>query len=248
MEYREIGGIIKTGDPNHRTATAGTLTVNPETGQTALHDGTTRGGNPIASSSGLIFLASGTTTTNQTLLDLTLPADYAWFHLEMNKVRSTDSTTAVLMAFSTDDGATWLNDTANGDTYITYASALQVRTEISHVDPLTFSYPDALAYIGGWITIGPESGTVFSVMDIHPGDANSLAHFMERASTSWPSHNPFDGATSTGGAALNPAATVAPTPRRINKLRIATYGDFNAGSYAALIATGLTYGLWGFKV
>lgn len=152
-------------------------------------------------------------------VDVSIPSGFDTFYMTVNCAASDGDSPS--FAFSNDGGTTFLNDEDGFDTYQMAGYGQQVIDDDTPGSSFNLGGSDG---IGGsnalaWLFGGFNSG--FAQLVIVPGSASQLPFVMEDSSG-------FDGTSlfRIGTlSALNPLATIPPTPARINLIRFMPFGN-----------------------
>jgi hypothetical protein len=164
---------------------------------------------------GQIVLSTGTFSSPTEFVDIVLPAGYKQFKLNMRGVQY-DARDTMGIAVSVDGGATFICDTGNGDSYFEQGGVSEGSTFNN------IHNTNALMDINQGVQGIGDNPPLDMIFDIFPGSATETFRLMYMTLC----HHNINGIYSEFGAqGLNPAATVAPTPARVNALRILPFGN-----------------------
>lgn len=183
-----------------------------------------------ASSSGLVLIDSGIISSSVPWIKypsagIALPSGYLWFELMVAGIDFSGFASGyegLSFAASSDAGVTFLNDTANADSYLTYFA------------PGT---PDMIGVLSDYFS--PNSFGALVRAAIYPGSVNKMfsviSYFAGLKDSNIVGNQPCI-------TTPNPNATTPPSASRINLIRVKAYDDGDASNLTP--AHGIAKAVW----
>jgi len=163
----------------------------------------------IYSSSGPNFLSSGTIVGPTSYVSFDLPANYSKFVLSLWDIMFIDAD-SLAMAFSYDDGATWLNDNNNSDSYTGVANLTQ------NLDAENLSIDLINSVLLGSLTTDPAMQIPFvGEFNIYPGSSLFYSYIQGTCGSAVkenPPNVPYSWQVQMLYNTVNPYSTVSPGP------------------------------------
>jgi hypothetical protein len=183
------------------------------------------GGRTVKLPLGQNLVASGRITYPRPQVDLLLPPA-ALFRITLIDFLFSVDNDELAFVVSQDEGATWINDAVNFDSYAIVGLGIQ-GIPATGVGPIEGGPDNVYLDSAMGLAINPSSAShirSFASMDIVPGSPGSLTQVMIRTNAG-NDVSPLNMEATFGAMALNPNATIVPTLAPANALRIAPYGS-----------------------